>query len=164
VGSGEGQQEPGCAGTQCGVKGKTRCKRRATRGTPAKRVLKERWWFYCRAGRPLRWMLPPTSAGTDAPPGHWYEIKTNLHEVVQSGRARYHACCAPALQGEKISRAPSWVPVVAAGVLGYRTGLGGGVCCQQIDRDVGWSAFLGLTVASPRGRIGAVLRPSDWST
>ena len=54
--------------------------------------------------------------------------------------------------------------VVAVGTLGGRTGLGGGVRGWRIGRDGGWTAFVGPTLASPRGRIGAVMSPSDWAT
>jgi len=53
---------------------------------------------------------------------------------------------------------------VAVGTLGWRTGLGGGVRGWRIGRDGGWTAFVGRTLASPRGRIGAVMSPSHWAT
>jgi len=52
---------------------------------------------------------------------------------------------------------------VADGTLGWRTGLGGGVRGWRIGCDGGWTAFVGPTLASPRGRIGAVMSPSDWA-
>jgi len=56
------------------------------------------------------------------------------------------------------------IKAVAVGTLGWRTCLGGGVPGWQIGCDGGWTAFVGPTLASPRGRIGAVMLPSDWAT
>jgi len=53
---------------------------------------------------------------------------------------------------------------VAVGSLWWPAGLGGGVRGRQIGRDDGWTAFVGPTLASLSGRIGAVMSPSDWTT
>ena len=53
---------------------------------------------------------------------------------------------------------------MAVGTLRWRAGLGGGVRGWRIGCDGGWTAFVGPTLASPRGRIGAVMSPSDWAT
>jgi len=42
--------------------------------------------------------------------------------------------------------------------------VGGGVHGRRIGCDGGWTAFVGPTLASPRGRIGAVMSPSDWAS
>jgi len=52
---------------------------------------------------------------------------------------------------------------VAVGPLRWRAGLDGGVRGRRIDCDGGWTAFVGPKLASPRGRIGAVMSPSDWA-
>jgi len=53
---------------------------------------------------------------------------------------------------------------VAVGTLRWWAGLGRGVRGLQIGRDAGWTAFVGPSLASPRGWIGAVMSPSDWAT
>jgi len=53
---------------------------------------------------------------------------------------------------------------VAVGTVGWRNRLGGGVRGWRIGCDGGWTAFVGLTLASPRGQIGAVMSLSDWAT
>jgi len=53
---------------------------------------------------------------------------------------------------------------VAAGTLRWRAGPGGGERDRRIGRDGGWTAFVGPTLASPRGRIVAVMSPSNQPT
>jgi len=53
---------------------------------------------------------------------------------------------------------------VAVGTLRWRAGPGGGVRGRRIGRADGWTAFVGPTLASSRGRIVAVMSPSDWPT
>ena len=53
---------------------------------------------------------------------------------------------------------------VAVGLLWWRAGLNGGVRGRRIGHNDGWTAFVGPALASPRGRIGAVMSPSDWAT
>jgi len=53
---------------------------------------------------------------------------------------------------------------VAVETIQWRAGLGGGVRDRRIDCDSGWTAFVGPTLGSPRGRIGAVMSPSAWPT
>jgi len=54
--------------------------------------------------------------------------------------------------------------VVAVGTLRWRAGPGGGVQGRRIGRASAWTAFVGPTLASRRGRIVAVLSPFDWPT
>jgi len=65
--------------------------------------------------------------------------------------------------GQSNSRSPAEYSV-AVGSLWWRAGVGGGVRGRQIGCDGGWTAFVGPTLASPHGRIGAVMSPSDWAT
>jgi len=53
---------------------------------------------------------------------------------------------------------------VVVRTLRWRAGLGGTVRGRRIGRDCGWTAFVGPTLASPRGRIVAMMSPSDWAT
>jgi len=52
----------------------------------------------------------------------------------------------------------------AAGTLRWRADPGGGVRGRRIGRAGGWTAFLGLTLASSRRPIVAVMSPFDWPT